>query len=199
LQDNRSLPVAPVDDDFTDTPGPFNVGASDPQEDSFWTTPGARKTLKFKNELLVDEDVDLGNVTSSFSTPVVPFKSSALRSIPTDLPSQEEGPTDDMVPEDPSTLEDTFDRATGSGDNSIDIAEQADDRTIGVKYQPTQPSPSSAPLRSSGPSTPVASTKRLIPPSTTENTPSAKKIRVTSDVERIVVCRYKPCFSFFSL
>ena len=202
LHDNRSLPIAPVSDDSANTPGPPNATAPDPQEDSFWTTPGARRTLQFKNELLVDEDVDLGNVTSSFSTPVVPFNSSALRSVPTELPLQEEGATDDMAPEDLSTLEDTFDRESGARDSSIDIAEQVDGRTIGVKYRPVQPSPLSAPPPSSEPSTPVASTGQLTSSSAAENlghTHSAKKIRVTRDVERIVVCRHKCCLVLSSL
>jgi hypothetical protein len=196
LQDNRSLPVAPVDVDSANTPGPPNIAPSDPKEDSFWTTPGAGKTLQFKDELLIHEDVDLRNVTSSFSTPVVPLKSSALRSVPTDLPSQEEGTTDDVVPEDPSTLEDTFDRTTGARDSSVEVDERANDRTIGVKYRPAQPSPPSDPPPSSEPGTPVASTGPLTSSSTPGNlghTHSAKKIRLTSDVERIVVCRHKNC------
>jgi hypothetical protein len=119
LQENRSLPVAPVGG----TPGPPNAATSDPREDSFWTTPGARKTLQFKNELLVDEDIDLEDVTSSFVTPIVPFKPLTTHSVPTDSPSQEEGMTNDMIPEDPSTLEDTSDRITGARDSMIEVAE----------------------------------------------------------------------------
>jgi hypothetical protein len=192
LQGNHSLPTAPVDVDSAMTPGPPNIAALDPREDSFWTTPGAGKTLQFKNELLINEDVDLGNVTSSFSTPVVPLKSSALRNVPTDPPFQEEGTTDDLVPEDPSVLEGTFDFTTGARSSSVD--ERTNDRTIGVKYRPSQLSPPSNPPPSSEPGTPVASTGPLTSSSTAENlghTHSAKKIRLTSDVERIVVCRHK--------
>jgi hypothetical protein len=198
LQENRSLPVAPVGG----TPGPPNAATSDPREDSFWTTPGARKTLQFKNELLVDEDVDLEDVTSSFATPIVPFKPSAARGVPTDPPSQEEGTANDIIPEDPSTLEDTFDHTTGARDSIIEVAEQADDRTIGVKYRPAQHSPPSARPLNSEPNTPVSSTEPLTPSSKMENlghTHSAKKIRVTNDVERIVVCRHKPVYRYPSL
>ena len=164
------------------------MAVSDPQEDSFWTTPGARKTLQFKNELLVDEDVDLGNVTSSFSTPAVLPKSSASRSVPAGSPFQEEGPSED-APEDFSTLEDTFDRTLGAHVSTPENAGQSDDRMI--KQQPVQPSPRSAPPRTSEPSTPVVNAERLTSSSTAENsglTHSAKKIRITNDVERIVVC-----------
>lgn len=188
LQNNRSIPVPPVEGNLSNSPDPPHTAVSDPQEDSFWTTPGARKTLQFKNELLVDEDVDLGNVTSSFSTPAVPLKSSAPRSAPAGSPFQEEGPSED-APEDFSTLEDTFDRTLGAHVSTPENPGQAGDRII--KQQPVQPLPRSAPPRTSEPSTPVVNIEQLTSSSTTENsglTHSAKKIRITNDVERIVVC-----------
>ena len=187
LQNNRSIPVPPVEGNLSNSPDPPHTAASDPQEDSFWTTPGARKTLQFKNELLVDEDVDLGNVTSSFATPAVPLKSSAPRSAPAGSPFPEEGPSED-APEDFSTLEDTFDRTLGAHVSTPENAGQSDDRII---KQPVQPLPRSAPTRTSEPSTPVVNVEQLTSSSTTENsglTHSAKKIRITNDVERIVVC-----------
>lgn len=162
---------------------------SDPQEDSFWTTPGAGKTLQFKNELLVEEDVDLGNVTTSFSTPAPPLKSSAPRTAPAGSPLEEEGPAEDAVPEDFSTLEDTFDRTPGAHVITLESTEQADDRI--VKDPLIQSLPSSASARTSSPSTPVVNKEQLTPSSTAETsslTRSAKKIRITNDVEGIVVC-----------
>lgn len=165
---------------------------SDPQEDTFWTTPGARRTLQFRNELLVDEDIDIGNVTSSFSSPVVPFKSSAPLSTPTESPIHEEAPTKD--PEDSSTLQDTFDRATGAHDGNPENAEQVDDQTISQPVQPLSP-PVAPPA--SEPNTPVGNIEQIISSSTTKNPShiphSAKKTRRTNDVERIVVCYDKHC------
>lgn len=165
---------------------------SDPQEDSFWTTPGAGKTLQFKNELLVEEDVDLGNVTSSFSTPAPPLKSSAPRTAPAGSPLEEEGPTEDAVPEDFSTLEDTFDRTPGAHVITLENTGQSDDRI--VKDPLVQPLPPSASTGTSSPSTPVVNKEQPTPSSTAEKsglTNSAKKIRITNDVERIVVCDNK--------
>jgi hypothetical protein len=171
---------------------------SDPQEDSFWTTPGAGKTLQFKNELLVDEDVDLGNVTSSFSTPALPLKSSAPRTAPAGSPVEEEGPTEDAVPEDFDTLEDTFDRMPGAPVITLENTGQAYDR-IG-KDPLIQPSPSSTSARTSSPSTPVVNKEQATLPSTAEKsglTRSAKKIRITNDIERIVVCDNKDFERYF--
>jgi hypothetical protein len=187
LQNNRSIPI-PVKDDPTNSPTPARPAVSDPQEDSFWTTPGAGKTLQFKNELLVEEDVDLGNVTSSFSTPAPPLKSSAPRTTLVGSPLEEEGPTEDAVPEDFSTLEDTFDRTPGAHVITLESTGQADDRI--VKDPLIQPLPPSASTRTSSPSTPVVNKEQLTPFSTAEKsglTRSAKKIRITNDVEDIVV------------
>ena len=202
LQNNPSAPIARDEDKSANSPEAPNTAVSDPKEDSFWTTPGVGKTLQFKDELLVNEDVDLGNVTSSFSTPIVPFRSSALRSLPTNSPFQEEGPTDDLAHEDLSTLEDTFDRPAGAQDSRLEITGQVSDRTYSAKHPPSQSSPRSVPPPGSEPSTPVASTGQLTSSSTTENlghTHSAKKIRVTSDVERIVVCHDKNRLALSSL
>ena len=194
LQNNLSVPVARDEDNSAKSAEAPNTAVPDPKEDSFWTTPGVGKTLQFKDELLVNEDVDLGNVTSSFSTPIVPFRPSAPRNLPTDSPFQEEGPTDDMSHEDPSTLEDTFDSPAGAQGSGLETTGQLSDRTNSTKHPPSRPSPRSVPPPGSEPSTPVASTGQLTSSSTTENpghTHSAKKIRVTSDVERIVVCHDK--------
>jgi len=162
---------------------------SDPREDSFWTTPGAGKTLQFKNELLVEEDVDLGNVTSSFSTPAPPLKSSAPRTSLAGSPLEEEGPTEDAVPEDFTTLEDTFDRTPGAHVITLENTGQADDRI--VKDSLIQPLPPSASARTSSPSTPVVDKEQPTSSSTVGKsglTHSARKIRITNDVELIVVC-----------
>ncbi|KAI0281004.1 hypothetical protein BGY98DRAFT_960479 [Russula aff. rugulosa BPL654] len=168
LQNNRSVPN-PVQDN---SPGPARPAVSDPQEDSFWTTPGAGKTLQFKNELLVEEDVDLGNVTSSFSTPAPPVKSSAPRTAPAGSPLEEE---------------DTFDRTPGAHVITLENTGQSDDRI--VKDPLVQPLPPSASTGTSSPSTPVVNKEQPTPSSTAEKsglTNSAKKIRITNDVERIV-------------
>ncbi|KAI9511149.1 hypothetical protein F5148DRAFT_1173011 [Russula earlei] len=183
LQNSRSVLVAPVEDRTANSPGP-NAAVSDPQEDSFWTTPGGRRTLQFKNELLVYEDVDLRNVTSSFPSPA-PFDP---RSAPIDSPlQQEEGPTDDTIPEDLSNLEDTFDRTSEAHDSNFETIGQAGNQTTKVKGHTNQPLPLSGPPPTSEPSTPVVSREQVTSSFTMENhTHSAKKIRITNDMERIV-------------
>ncbi|KAI0305424.1 hypothetical protein B0F90DRAFT_1058118 [Multifurca ochricompacta] len=52
LQNNRVVAFAPMETKPSGSPEFLNSAAPDPQEDSFWTTPGARRTLQFKNELL---------------------------------------------------------------------------------------------------------------------------------------------------
>lgn len=42
----------------------------DPQEDEFWNTPGAARTLHFTGELLTDEQLDLADLSGSLASPV---------------------------------------------------------------------------------------------------------------------------------
>jgi len=118
----------------------------------------------------------------------VPLKASKPLGVPTDSPFQHDrGPTDTMS-EDFSALEDTFDRTTGAHDTNPERTGQVDHQ-IKAKHHPAQPLPQSVPLPTSEPSTPVVNTELLPSSSTAESlghTHSAKKVRITNDVERIV-------------
>ncbi|KAH8995722.1 hypothetical protein EDB92DRAFT_1794419 [Lactarius akahatsu] len=172
LQSRQHVASDPVKDN---PPMPPNSALSNPQEDTFWTTPGDRSAMYFKGERLIDEDVDLSNVTSSFSTPAVPFKPSVARVVPSDAAVIEEEQSPTEGPEDSSALENTFDHTTAAHDNNTENVERADDRPL---LQMT-----------SEPSIPVMDLGQSDISSTDDRTPrahSAKKIRVTGDVERIV-------------
>jgi hypothetical protein len=138
--------------------------------------------MNFKGEQLIDEDVDLSNVTSSFSTPVVPFKPPVARVAPSyaTVYEEEQGPTEE--PEDSSALENTFDHTTAAHDSNTENVERADDQPLPqTTGEPSIPGVDSG---QSDISTMGARTPRAH---------SAKKIRVTGDVERIVVCHDKGC------
>ena len=185
LQNDHSIHSVPI------SLGHPNTAVSDPQENSFWTTPGARRTLQLKNDLLVHEHVGLEDVTSSFSSPVVHLKTSEPLTVPIDsLFEQEKGLTN-TIPEDFSALEDALDRTTGAHDTSSERTGQVDHQTTNVKHHPTQPLPRPVPPPTSEPNTPVVHTEQVTSTSTVENlgnTHSAKKVRITTEVERIVVC-----------
>ncbi|KAI9456499.1 hypothetical protein BJY52DRAFT_1275772 [Lactarius psammicola] len=175
LQSKQPVASDPVKDNPADSPRPPDSALSDPQEDTFWTTPGDRSAMNFEGEQLIDEDVDLSNVTSSFSTPVVPFKPSVARVAPPNATvyEEEQGPTEE--PEDSSALENTFDHTTVAHDSNTDNVERADDQPL--------------PQMTSEASIPGVDLGQSDIPSMDERTPrahSAKKIRVTGDVERIV-------------
>ncbi|KAI9442522.1 hypothetical protein H4582DRAFT_2202611 [Lactarius indigo] len=172
LQSKRPVASDPVKDNLPDPP---RIPNSDPQEDTFWTTPGDRSAMDFKGERLIDEDVDLSNVTSSFSTPAAPFKPSVARVAPLDATvyEEEQGPTEG--PEDSSALDNTFDHTTAAHDSNAKKVERADDQPL--------------PQTTSEPSIPVVDLEQPDFSPTEDRTPrahSAKKIRVTGDVERIV-------------
>jgi hypothetical protein len=175
LQSKRPVASDPVEDNPPDPLRPPNSALSDPQEETFWTTPGDRSAMNFKGEQLIDEDVDLSNVTSSFSTPVVPFKPPVARVAPSyaTVYEEEQGPTEE--PEDSSALENTFDHTTAAHDSNTENVERADDQPLPqTTGEPSIPGVDSG---QSDISTMGARTPRAH---------SAKKIRVTGDVERIV-------------
>lgn len=134
----------------------------------------------------MDEDVDLSDITSSFSTPVAPFKPSVARIAPSNATvyEEEQGPTEE--PEDSSALEDTFDHTTAAHDGNAEIVKGADDQPL--------------PKTTSEPSIPVVELGQSDYSPIDNRTPrahSAKKIRVTGDVERIVVCHVNGCARCF--
>jgi hypothetical protein len=89
-----------------------------------------QKCLDFKGEQLIDEDVDLSDITSSFSTPVVPFKPSVARIAPSDAIVYEEEQVPTEEPEDSSALENTFDHTTAAHDSNAENVERADDQPL---------------------------------------------------------------------
>ncbi|TFK44596.1 hypothetical protein BDQ12DRAFT_708501 [Crucibulum laeve] len=40
------------------------------EEDQFWNTPAASRTLRFSDDLLMDEQMDVGDVTATFTSPI---------------------------------------------------------------------------------------------------------------------------------
>ncbi|KAF8270254.1 hypothetical protein EI94DRAFT_1723164 [Lactarius quietus] len=172
LQSKRPIALEPVEDNPPSSQKPPNSTLSDPQEDTFWTTPGDRSALDFKGEQLIDEDVDLSDITSSFSTPVVPFKPSVARIVSLDetVYEEEQGPTEEA--DDSNALENTFDHTTVAHDNNGENVEQANDQPL--------------PQTTDEPSIPVVELGPSDISTINDPTPRAKKIRVTGDVERIV-------------
>jgi hypothetical protein len=176
----------PVEDNPPGSQKPPNSALSDPREDTFWATPSNRSALILKGERLIDEDVDLSDITSSFSTPVVPFKPSVARTAPSDaiLYEEERVPTEE--PENSSTLENTFDHTTAAPDSNAENVERADNQPL--PQTTTEPNIPAVELGQSDVSTINDRTPRAH---------SAKKIRVTGDVERIVVCHDKVSVRYF--
>ncbi|KAA1474250.1 hypothetical protein DENSPDRAFT_882650 [Dentipellis sp. KUC8613] len=149
----------------------------DSQEDEFWNTPGApARTLQFRNELLMDEQVEIGDITSSFASPV-----SAVRTVMPGGAAEELGEPVDEAP-----------------DEAVDEDEAIDEegeKTVVLKKLSPPPQPSPPPPAEPEESyvsevdiEPPASAQPLpqdeVQPSTPAD-PKKPKLRITSDVERI--------------
>lgn len=185
-------------------PGP-SATESDPHEEAFWFTPAtSARTLRF-SEKLMDEDVDFGEVsTISFDSPGPVAPRSVFASLATGRSLD-----DDNIDIAPTACDDVRqgdvpdeqgEGASFNGENEeeyasrqVDISEDEDEEQT-VVLRKIALSPSSQ--LSDDPSSPPASgtcSGNNEPPvdiqSATEQATKASKVRITPELERIVVRR----------
>ena len=154
------------------------ISPSDEQEASFWNTPGAAaRTLHFTGESLMDEEVDLANVsTASFGTPVVPHKDHRLGSegpqaslhLAAEDDAEEEDEVDDVLADADDMTEPTVVVAATLSVPPVETAVAESEESISV-LSPLSPTP----------------IREAEPASVTPH--NRQKIRVTTELERIVV------------
>ncbi|KAI0051252.1 hypothetical protein FA95DRAFT_1602923 [Auriscalpium vulgare] len=158
----------------------------DRQEATFWNTPGApARTLEFKSDLLVDEELELGDVTASFDSPVATFRTAVSRS---SIAGEDDG------------REQSADEANVEGDDTVgaqNLGEDSfqDDQTVdGDDDDEGEPTVMLKKVPLVAPEPPDVSTVEIEPPAkphlnNTGSPPSSaktQKVRITSDVERII-------------
>ena len=176
---------------------PPPMSPPDAQEDAFWNTPGApARILQFSDDLLLDEAMDMGNVTTSFTSPVARKSTHLAFSLPSEdsfslsSPSKPPGGPD-VGNEGPDDAETSFDTPEDEAsemsilDGSPQEQETSslDDATVVLSK--VAPAPLSATEDVS-----VIKTGPSNEPISPVGTPSVKKkqkFRINNDVERIVV------------
>jgi len=179
---------------------------SDPHEEAFWFTPAtSARTLRF-SEKLMDEDVDFGDVsTISFDSPGPVTPRSVFASLATGRNLDDDdidiAPTADSVHQG-DVSDEQGEGAHFNGENEeeyvsrpVDISEDEDEEQTVVlrKIAPSPPSqlPDDPPPPTSG--THSGSNEPLVGiQSTTEQAMKASKMRITPELERIVVRRPVP-------
>ena len=154
----------------------------DEREETFWNTPGAAaRTLHFTGDSLLDEEVDLANVsTASFGTPIAhPRKLAAQVEPGVKLQEPTEHP-------DEFDEEDEVDQALGDPDETAEptiVLRKAAALHASEVHTPPEPTPPPEPVE-------VAEAPPS-PPSidlTAAATPHHRqKVKVTTELERIVV------------
>ncbi|KAG5646305.1 hypothetical protein DXG03_003902 [Asterophora parasitica] len=155
---------------------------SSPQEDNFWSTPAAAaRTLRFTDNLM-DEQVDLGDITTtSFMSPIPPSKSDLSPLITADDPVI-------LAPSMPLNLGED----QGAGDGYSDLepdderSEGEDEKTVVYRKAPPEsetPEPPHPPRPASPAVEPVPET-----PTSAPSDPAVKqaKVRINSEVERVM-------------
>ncbi|KAH9940528.1 uncharacterized protein BXZ73DRAFT_88747 [Epithele typhae] len=148
----------------------------DDGEASFWNTPGAAaRTLHFTGDSLLDEEVDLANVsTTSFGTPTAVHKKAPLKLTP--IHDAYPGQSSDQ--EDEDSEDEVLDELDGPVDPTV---------VLGAALEPqAQASPEN-------PSEPEEPEDAVSPPAAQDDgpsnsaTPHRQRIKVTTELERIVV------------
>ncbi|EPQ57372.1 hypothetical protein GLOTRDRAFT_137712 [Gloeophyllum trabeum ATCC 11539] len=165
-------------------PVPAAPPKADAQEEMFWNTPASRaRTLHFTESLIMDESVDLGNVTTSFSSPLAGPASRASRHM-----------VEEDEPEDEAEEEEEESPAVGEEqdheeqpDSPEEPETETDQETVVLSKPPDEPPSPTRP-----PDTP-ASEIELVTETPSQPTPSGgtesvrkPKVRITTEVERIV-------------
>ncbi|KAI0063690.1 hypothetical protein BV25DRAFT_1990653 [Artomyces pyxidatus] len=160
----------------------------DPQEDMFWNTPAApARTLQFSNELLIDEQVDLGDVTTSFSSPIGPIRGA----MGSRLVGEDEGDGSmdaNGVEEDDETIgPQIVDESGDTVDEEGEDDPEDEEKTVMLKRL----SPPSAPQTETTVDASVVEIEPAALPlpggaSTPPQSAKKQKVRITNEVERIV-------------
>lgn len=146
----------------------------DPQEEDFWNTPGApARTLHFTGELLTDEELDISDVDASLSSPLGPTPnlhrsarpSRAMQFTAKEAPSfTEESLSPERTAEHDTTIE-----AHPPDDDNDDNEDEEEEQTVILQKAPLVPEPDT--------------------PQETEASARPKtKFKVTTELERAVVC-----------
>jgi hypothetical protein len=167
------------------------------QEDAFWNTPSSKTPLtNFDDSLLLDESVDLANVTTSFDTPLVQrtYRSSRTLLTPTDHANPAETQNDLSALQEGTSAVDAGEETIRDDPADVEEAEQdASGDATAISSDHLSPAPRSFPPLPTSPQESDTSVieiePREAPAIVLDNDTSKKqKIRITPDVERIAVC-----------
>lgn len=153
--------------------------APDEREETFWNTPGAAaRTLHFTGDSLLDEEVDLGDVsTTSFGTPVVRQK---IPSLPVEAQAVER---EDEEPADDVEEEDEVDEVLGEADDTAEptVTFEKPGMPDDEGRSPSEPSPEPEEVGATPPS------PQDVEPPMAATPHHRHKVKVTTELERIVV------------
>ncbi|OJT10716.1 hypothetical protein TRAPUB_12748 [Trametes pubescens] len=159
---------------------------ADEREETFWNTPGATaRTLHFTGDSLLDEEIDINDVSaSSFGTPAVPPKK-ADKTPRQGLLARHRPSVGERVEIAPEP-EDDYDEDEVESVLDDGEADETAEPTVVFQKAPL-PSPPEEPQAPSPPPepTPVAPAESPVATSS-KTTPHRQKVRVTTELERIV-------------
>ncbi|KZV61760.1 hypothetical protein PENSPDRAFT_643007 [Peniophora sp. CONT] len=159
---------------------------NDLQEDSFWATPASRMAPAPRSGgMLMDESFDVANITASFDSPLAHRTPSARAGQPAGgfLRMGALGASDDVSDEDGEELHPSGDEI--EEEPELEEEEETEDATVVLSKPPPPEPPVSSPAPDDSSSLiDIEPTEPL--PAAIQQTPSKSRVRVTSELERIV-------------
>ncbi|KAI0029713.1 hypothetical protein K488DRAFT_88464 [Vararia minispora EC-137] len=173
---------------------PKTLHKIDYQEESFWNTPSLKAHLpQFEDSLLVDERVDVAEMTTSFDSPLMHRTTHRGRASPAVYNDVDASPVDALavqdIEQDVEVGEETI-HGEESRDSRGVGQDASEDATITLSGQPATSlfvSPRSQPASGDTSVSVIEVEPNQDLPTATDVTSSGKrKVRITTDVERIV-------------
>ena len=166
---------------------------SDLHEDAFWNTPASRLAPTPKSgSMIMDESFDVDNVTASFDSPLAHRTPSARHGQPSGgfLRMGALGAPEDASDDGDETARFSSEEVNDEPAPDEEEEETEDATVVLSKPPPPEPEDSSAAPDASSSLIEIEPTEPL--PAAIQQTLSKSHVRVTSELERIVVCRSHP-------
>lgn len=150
----------------------------DEREETFWNTPGAAaRTLHSTGDSLLDEEVDLANVsTASFGTPVVHHRKVPSLQVEEQVVERED---EDLADEEEDEVDEVLDKSDDTAEPTVILAKHGMPRDEG--RSPPEPSPEPEEVDAGTPFS------QDVEPADAVTPHHRHKVKVTTELERIVV------------
>ncbi|KAI0823620.1 hypothetical protein BC628DRAFT_1420665 [Trametes gibbosa] len=172
------------------TPVPVTTASPpDEPEDAFWNTPGAAgRTLHFTGDSLLDEEIDINDVSAaSFGTPTIPQNKTVDRAPGRDFSSRHASERSQNAKSDPPEGDDEEDEVESALEDDDDgVIDETAEPTVVLSKAPLYHAPEASRTTSPPESEGALPAKDLHTATPTPGATHRSKVKVTTELERVV-------------